>query len=171
MSRGLSLTLVLSLLAGCGLADRIAGRRGYTISSESMEPTLRKGSHVTAVEVNRDYTPKQGDVVFFATPASWGDGIRVARVIGVPGATVACCDDGGRMTVNGRPLEEPYLKESPASRLGFGPVTVPAGSVWVQGDNRHVSIDSRSYLSRDGIGQATVPVTDVVGVADLTTAE
>lgn len=136
-----------------------------------MEPTLRKDGHVTAVESDRDYVPRQGDVVFFVTPASWGDGIRVSRVIGVPGATVVCCDNGGQMIVNGRPLEEPYLKGSPASRLGFGPVTVPAGSVWVQGDNRSVSLDSRSYFLRDGIGHATVPVTDVVGVADLTTAE
>ncbi|MEU9834525.1 signal peptidase I [Streptosporangium sp. NPDC048047] len=163
VSRGLSVALVLSLLAGCGLV----GRKRYTVSSESMEPTFQVGDVVTAVRTDRDYTPRQGDVVFFTAPASWGgDGVRVSRVIGIPGATVACCDGGGRMTVNGRPLEEPYLKDSQASRVAFGPVTVPAGGLWVQGDNRHISLDSRSYFIRDGIGQATVPVSHVVGVAE-----
>jgi signal peptidase I len=87
----------------------------------------------------------------------------IKRVIGVGGDTVACCDAEGRVTVNGVPLDEPYLYpgNSP-SEIEFE-VTVPEGRIFVMGDHRSNSSDSRYHL--DEPGQGTVPVDLVVGRA------
>ena len=87
----------------------------------------------------------------------------IKRVIGVPGDTVACCDSQGRVTVNGTALSEPYVfaGEVP-SRIAFK-VTVPAGKLWVMGDHRDVSADSRYHLADPDGG--FVPESDVVGRA------
>ncbi|MEU4537460.1 signal peptidase I [Streptosporangium sp. NPDC023825] len=171
----LFVAVILPLLGGCGLADRIAGRKQYSVSSEVMEPTIKAGGEVTATQTEGRYVPKLGDVILFKTPMTWGGtGIRIARVIGVPGTAVRCCDGQGRTTLNGNPLEEPYLKEPPASRIAFGPVTVPEGRVWVQGDNRHVSLDSRSRFldpSNRSKDDSMVLVSSVVAVADLAAVE
>lgn len=90
----------------------------------------------------------------------------VKRVIGLPGDRVACCDVSGRTTVNGEPLSEPYLKlpagATRTSEHDFS-VTVPAESLWVEGDNRYNSADSR--LHTDTPHQGFVPVSNVVGRA------
>jgi signal peptidase I len=90
----------------------------------------------------------------------------VKRVIGLPGDDVACCDVSGRTTVNGEPISEPYLKLPPGvtrtSESDFS-VTVPAGSLWVEGDNRYNSADSR--LHTDTPGNGFVPLANVVGQA------
>ncbi|WP_235486863.1 signal peptidase I, partial [Frankia sp. AvcI1] len=65
----------------------------------------------------------------------------IKRVIGVGGDTVACCDAEGRVTVNGHPLDEPYVYQNDYQR--FGPVKVPAGYLWVMGDHRGASSDAR----------------------------
>ena len=90
----------------------------------------------------------------------------VKRVIGLPGDTVACCNAVGSTTVNGEPISEPYLKLPPGVTRSSGfdfAVTVPAGSLWVQGDNRNNSADSR--LHTDTPGRGFVPVDNVVGRA------
>ncbi|WP_250285141.1 MULTISPECIES: signal peptidase I [unclassified Frankia] len=83
----------------------------------------------------------------------------IKRVIGVGGDTVACCDAQGRVTVNGKPLDEPYVYEN--SPLGggreFEPVKVPPGELWVMGDHRGESSDSRV--------NGTIPQSKVVGRA------
>ncbi|MFD0773049.1 signal peptidase I [Streptomonospora algeriensis] len=90
----------------------------------------------------------------------------IKRVIGVPGDTVACCDAQNRVTVNGQPLNEPYLfPGSLTEPKQFGPVTVPEDHVWVMGDHRGASRDSRSHQSEPGEG--SVPVDHVVGRASL----
>ncbi|WP_084723264.1 signal peptidase I [Streptomonospora alba] len=90
----------------------------------------------------------------------------IKRVIGVPGDTVACCDAQNRVTVNGEPLNEPYLfpgsLEDPRE---FGPVTVPEDHVWVMGDHRGASNDSRTHQEEPGGG--AVPMDHVVGRASL----
>jgi signal peptidase I len=87
----------------------------------------------------------------------------IKRVIAVGGQTVACCDDENRVTVDGRPLNEPYIYYVPDSlpkqQEKFGPVVVPKGALWMMGDSRNNSQDSRWP------GQGPVPLSDVVGKA------
>jgi signal peptidase I len=90
----------------------------------------------------------------------------IKRVIGLPGDTVVCCDPLGAMTVNGVPLQENYLRLPDGivevSGTSFS-VKVPEGSLWVMGDNRYNSADSRANLSNPGGG--FVPIDNVVGRA------
>ncbi len=91
----------------------------------------------------------------------------IKRVIGLPGDTVACCDAQGRVTVNGQPLDEPYVQDNSPLDLQpqpghcgprrFNPVVVPPGEMWVMGDHRMVSQDSRC--------QGPVPLANVIGKA------
>ena len=90
----------------------------------------------------------------------------IKRVIGVPGDTVACCDAQHRVTVNGVPLsEKSYLyPNNPPSMTKFS-VKVPPGRLWVMGDHRNVSYDSRGHVGDPGGG--TIPESQVVGRAFL----
>jgi signal peptidase I len=94
----------------------------------------------------------------------------IKRVIGLPGDKVACCNDFGQMTVNGVPIDEPYTKlpvgVTRESQNDFS-VTVPAGSLWVEGDNRYNSADSR--LQTNTPSKGFVPISDVVGRAFVIT--
>ena len=137
--------------------------------------------------------PGRGEVVVFRDPGGWlsnGDagqpsnpiirGIKktlvfigllpsdnqqdlIKRVIGLSGDRVKCCDDKGRVTVNGEPLDEPYVyPDNPPSDSTFD-VTVPPGRLWVMGDHRSVSADSRVHMAEEGEG--TIPMGNVVGRA------
>ncbi|MGW4393916.1 signal peptidase I [Amycolatopsis nivea] len=104
-----------------------------------------------------------GSLVGFAPP---DERDFVKRVIAVGGQTVQCCDPQGRVLVDGKPLDEPYvhwLDQPPTARQTFAPVTVPKGSLWVMGDNRENSCDSR--CQGGGGVNGTVPVDDVIGKA------
>jgi signal peptidase I len=89
----------------------------------------------------------------------------VKRVIAVEGQTVACCDPRNRVLVDGQPLEEPYIyylpEAGPARQTPFGPVTVPSGQLWMMGDSRNNSADSRVA------GHGAVPTANVIGRARL----
>jgi signal peptidase I len=87
----------------------------------------------------------------------------IKRVIGVGGDHVVCCDPQGHITVNGVPLTEPYLFPGVKPSEQNFDVTVPKGHLWVMGDHRDSSADSRSHLS-DG-EDGTIPTKDVVGRA------
>jgi len=88
----------------------------------------------------------------------------VKRVVAVGGQTVQCCDDKWRVMVDGRPLDEPYIywqNGKPDGRQRFDPVTVPEGTLWVMGDNRSDSCDSR--CQGGGGVRGVVPIDDVIG--------
>jgi len=88
----------------------------------------------------------------------------IKRVIGLPGDRVACCDDKHRLTVNGIPLEEKdYLFPGDTPSQQKFDVVVPDGRLWVMGDHRSRSADSRAHLGAPGGG--TVPLSNVVGRA------
>ncbi len=90
----------------------------------------------------------------------------VKRVIAVGGQTVRCCDEQNRVVVDGEPLEEPYVyfeNGRGGTQEPFGPVTVPPGYLWMLGDNRNNSSDSRRHVDDELSG--TVPEDNVIGKA------
>jgi signal peptidase I len=92
----------------------------------------------------------------------------VKRLIGLPGDRVVCCDAKGLLQVNGKSVNEPYIVTSPHHEASSGmkfDVTVPADSLWVMGDNRYDSADSR--YNQDKPGNGFVPLDKVVGRAVL----
>ncbi len=162
----------------------------FYIPSESMEQTLLVGDRVLVSKLEPGPLQlERGDVVVFVDPGGWlegtppepGLGTRVLtfvgllpansgehlikRVVGLPGDTVRCCDADGRLEVNGVPIDEPYLFPGDVpSSLDFE-VTVPEGRLWVMGDHRSVSSDSRFHLGDPGGG--SIPADAVVGRAVL----
>jgi signal peptidase I len=105
-------------------------------------------------------------LTFVGLSASDSDDHLVKRIIGLPGDRVVCCDTAGRITVDGTPIVEPYIQLPPgqknAATLAFD-VTVPAGRLWVMGDNRYDSQDSSRNQGLPGRG--FVPLDHVVGRA------
>ncbi|MCC3293081.1 signal peptidase I [Arthrobacter sp. zg-Y411] len=151
----------------------------FYIPSNSMQPLLEPGDRVLVSRTAYSSEEiRRGDVVVFDGRGSlaplhsgrpaladaavivgrWlglagSDTVYVKRVIGVAGDRVSCCtDDDPRITVNGTPLDEPYVYEGDAaSDHGFD-VTVPEGRLWLMGDHRSESADSRSLLGAPGGG-------------------
>jgi signal peptidase I len=187
--------------------------RPYLVPSESMEPTLNVGGRFIVNKLTyRFSSPQPGDVIVFKAPPNWSFGYKsirshntavrwlqnalsvvgfvppdendsVKRIIAVGGQTVECRASTG-LTVDGKPLTEPYLDPKTMmadprvySCLGpeFGPVTVPQDRLWVMGDNRTHSADSRAHCTsipadlQRGIictgdpMSGTVPVDNVIG--------
>ncbi len=114
-----------------------------TVRGQSMAPTLRDGDVVLVVELlGAAPGVQRGDLAVFRDP----DGaLTLKRVIGLPGDRVAIRDSV--LEVDGRALREDYVDYSRIAGLYFGPVTVPVGAVFLVGDNRAASIDSRIYGS------------------------
>jgi signal peptidase I len=167
--------------------------QAFYIPSGSMQNTLAISDRVLVNKLVYDVrSVHRGDIVVFSGNGSWnpssppqstnffakfgnsvasmfgltqGQNDYIKRVIGVPGDQVACCDAQGRVTVNGVPLnEQSYLYPGNApSETRFGPITVPAGHLWVMGDHRDVSYDSRGHLGDPGGG--TIPESAVAGRA------
>ncbi|WP_149202000.1 signal peptidase I [Actinotalea subterranea] len=182
--------LVLSLLIKTFLVQ------AFFIPSGSMEQTLLVGDRVLVTKLAPGpLDVHRGDIVVFKDPGGWlpeqlppdvpawraaltsvltyvgllpqdsGEHL-IKRVIGLPGDTVECCDAQGRLMVNGVPIDEPYLAaDAQPSELEFS-VVVPEGRLWVMGDNRQNSQDSR-YKQGDP-GGGSIPEGNVVGVAFVT---
>lgn len=122
----------------------------YTVPSDSMTPTVGAGERVLAQRIDGEDV-RRGDVVVFEDP-EWGDLPMLKRVVAVGGDEVACCDEGGRLTVNGKPVEEPYRSGGErASPMDFNAV-VPGGRLFVLGDKRDSSLDSRERLEDSTAG-------------------
>lgn len=171
--------------------------QSFYIPSASMQPTLDIGDRimVNKVAASRE-TIHRGDIVVFTDPGGWlpprGPDTRsgvtkffskmfiavglgsedngthlVKRVIGKSGDRVSCCTDGGLLQINGQAIQEQYINPAtPPSELEFD-VTVPPGYIWVMGDNRSNSEDSRAHILRAGGG--FVPEANVTGRAFLIT--
>lgn len=133
------------------------------VESDSMSPTLHTGD---VVALGRMGDPNRFDVVGFDgrgsfLPLSHDRVVFVKRVIGLPGDRITCCDEEGRLLVNGNPVDEEYLGGEPPSDVAFD-VLVPPRKMWVMGDNRSQSTDSRAYLGAPGGG--FVPLERIEGV-------
>src|SRR5260370_1197574 len=128
--------------------------RVYSVYPSAMENTVPAGDRVFLAPGSGT---RRGDVVVLRVPVkvSGTNAVFVKRVIGLPGDHVACCDSRGRITVNGQPLDESYLyRGDTPSRSAFS-VTLRPGQIWVMGDRRNISLDSRQW--------GPVPQSGVVG--------
>ncbi|WP_238385243.1 signal peptidase I [Nesterenkonia muleiensis] len=160
--------------------------RAFYIPSESMQPTLEVNDRIVVNLLAPGVMDVQrGDVVVFEDTRNWWGGPTpetnavqealifiglapdtsshyvVKRVVGLGGDQVECCDESGLITVNGQPVEEPYLYPgNEPSTAGFE-VTVPEDHVWLLGDHRSASADSRSHV--DEPDQGAVPEEDIIG--------
>lgn len=164
--------------------------RSFYIPSESMESTLLVNDRIIVNQLVPEVVPlERGDIVVFRDPGGWlpampetpqapleaaadwvlsliglsasdSDEHLVKRIIGLPGDRITCCNDLGQLSINGVPLDEPYVLLPPDTTDVSGQdfqEDVPEGTVWVMGDNRYDSSDSRF--------NGVVPIADVVGRA------
>ncbi|KIF02511.1 signal peptidase [Streptomyces sp. RSD-27] len=181
----IGIALVLALLIKTFLVQ------AFSIPSDSMQNTLQRGDRVLVDKLTPWFgsEPERGEVVVFHDPAHWLEGEPtpepnvvqkvlswiglmpsaeekdlIKRTIAIGGDTVEC-KRGGPVVVNGKALDEPYIYpgNTPCDDAPFGPITVPKGKIWVMGDHRQNSQDSR-YHMQDST-QGFVPVSDVVGRA------
>ncbi|OUC91091.1 signal peptidase I [Streptosporangium minutum] len=131
----------------------------FRIPSESMENTLREGDRVVVNKLHG--ATERGDVVVFE---GWPGGDTIKRVIAVGGDTVKCCDAQNRITVNGVPLDETaYLHPDDFASGDKFEKVVSEGRLWVMGDHRSASGDSRNHQEMEGEG--TISEDDVIGRA------
>lgn len=190
--RDLLIIVVIAFVASYALKTFLI--RAFYIPSGSMKETLQVNDRILVNQLVPEVQDvRRGDIVVFRDPGGWvhpqampestgfqkvlqqlglaaevTDEYVVKRVIGIGGDRVACCDANGLVTVNGVPLREPYVVlpegATKVSDIDFD-VTVPEGSVWVMGDNRYASKDSR--YNQDQPGKGFVREDEIVGRAFL----
>jgi signal peptidase I len=117
----------------------------FYIPSDSMVPTLQKNDRVVVNKLSYHlHDVHRGDIVVFTTPPGVNKSFKdlVKRVIGLPGETVEA--RRGKVSINGKQLNESYLPAD-VTTSDFGPVRVPPDTLWVMGDNRGDSEDSRFF--------------------------
>lgn len=158
---GLAVALGCVLFLG-GFAWGAVVYQPYTVPTESMVPTIKVGDRILAERID-GADVKRGDVIVFKQK-SWGDMLIVKRVVAVGGDTVACCTNG-KLTVNGKKIDEPYLPRGEAAESKQIPtVEVPEGRLFLLGDERSGSLDSTAHLTEAFNG--TVSRTAVKGRVD-----
>jgi signal peptidase I len=151
--------------------------QAFYIPSESMEPTMLVDDKILVEKVSYwAGEPGRGDIVVFDDPGGWLNaaesrtannplqrgleivglfptgGHLIKRVIGVGGDAIKCCDESGHITVNDTALDEPYLQDPKANANQTFDVVVPKDHLWVMGDNRGNSADSRMHMGDPGGG-------------------
>ncbi len=184
--------MVVVIALGLSLVVKTFLVQAFFIPSESMENTLRIGDRVVVSKLTPGpFSLRRGDVVVFTDPDQWlqasapvtepgpvRKGLRfvgllpddssnhlIKRLIGLPGDRVRCCSSDGRITVNDVPLDETYLfPGNKASDTEFD-ITVPPGRIWVMGDHREASADSRFHDEGSGGRVGSVPISLVTGKA------
>ena len=153
--------------------------RAFYIPSESMVSTLDVNDRIFVnLLVPEPFALERGDVVVFKDTKGWlvptpekadgpftwvQDGLTfvgllpdnseqhlVKRVIGLPGDHVVCCDVGGKLTINGQEVNETYVNPAEVPDVRNFDVVVPEGKIWVMGDNRNHSADSRAHQESNG---------------------
>lgn len=150
--------------------------RAFYIPSGSMEQTLEINDRIFVnLMVPGPFPLERGDVVVFRDDLHWlgdvppapsnplsdlltfvglapdaADQHLVKRLIGMPGDTVECCDADGRLLINGEPITEPYIYPGAVPSDESFSVTVPEGKIWVMGDHRNASADSRYHQDIQG---------------------
>ena len=183
------LALLLSLIVKTWLMQ------AFYIPSESMENTLLKGDRVVVSKLTPSHIDlRRGDVIVFDDPDHWlpdqvpiqrspfanalnstltfvgllpsdeGNHL-IKRVIGLPGDHVVCCDSNAKISVNGLRLIEPYVFPGDEPSEQSFDITVPPGKVWVMGDHRSESADSRPHDEGSGGAKGSVPQSLIVGRA------
>lgn len=166
--------------------------QSFWIPSSSMEPTLIYGDRILVTKWRPDPLPlRRGDVIVFKDPGAWlshapdqstgaerigkevltftgllpedaGEHL-VKRIVGLPGDHVECDDPAGKVSVNGEELTEDYIAPGSQPCGQEFSVDVPEGYLWVMGDNRDNSADSRAHMGQPGGG--AIPRDNVVGTA------
>ncbi|MFJ1751749.1 signal peptidase I [Kitasatospora sp. NPDC088134] len=142
-------TLVLGLLLGVGTVGYTLALkpRATRVGSNSMAPTYTAGQQVTLIGVHPDRI-RRGDVVLidYRIAADQEPIQALRRVVALGGDRIGDCV-GSRMQLNGAPLDEPYLRGGTSNGRACFDVTVPEGQMFLLGDNRTASIDSRQWRS------------------------
>lgn len=173
--------LILSILVRTFLIQ------AFYVPSASMEDTLQENDRIIVSKISTKLTGiDRSNVIVFHDPGGWlGEGFPnpydtpvgrvlqaigivpansgndlVKRVIGVANDKIECCDLQGRITLNGVGIDEPYIKENVTSDQVTFSVLVPEGNVFVMGDNRGNSEDSRFHLDKNN---GMVPLAEIIG--------
>ncbi|WP_407695380.1 signal peptidase I [Sinomonas albida] len=188
--REIALILVISIVLSFVIKTFFF--KAFYIPSESMVPTLEENDRIFVnLMVPRNFALQRGDVIVFKDTKGWlppsGDSQQnwfqeslefigllpdtsqqhlIKRLVGLPGDHVICCDAQQRITVNGVALSEPYVNPAEAPRAVPFDVTVPAGKVWVMGDNRNHSSDSRFHNASQP-GNGFIDMGDIEGQATV----
>jgi signal peptidase I len=176
--------LLLALALGTSIVVKAFFVQMFFVPSASMRPELKEDDRILVEKLSMwDGEVARGDVVVFRDPGGWlgatpeptglqallslvglypDGGHLVKRAVAVGGDHVVCCDRQGRITVNGLPLEEgEYLRSDVTPSQREFEVAVPEDAIWVMGDNRSNSQDSRFHM--DGPADGAVPEGNVVG--------
>ena len=181
MLRKISLVAItLALALAMMILFQTFAFQAFMVPSTSMEPTLQVGERIL---VNKFAPVERGDIVVFTDPSNWltpeEGNFLVKRVVGVGGDRIYCCNVSGNLEINGQNVEESsyVLDGGRTDQINFD-ITVPKGKLFVMGDNRDNSPDSRYHLiapddpfvpTNNGIGKAVMvlwPLADLRRITD-----
>lgn len=185
----IDILIIIVVAVGASMLVKTFVMKSFYIPTESMTPTLEINDNVLVSRLYPNFMPIQrGDIIVFKDTQNWmnlpptktepdaletisnfvmlsepaDNKFLIKRIVGMPGDVVTCCDVNGKITINDKAIKEPYLPAGVnPSELDFS-VTVPKGKVWVMGDNRDNSSDSRYHQDVNG---GFINQEDIVGKA------